>query len=547
MFKETVSIPFETWAIVELMGHSHFAGKVSEANLFGTVLLRLDVPAVEHNPAFTKYFSASSIYAITPTDEATVLRYVERYQPKPISIYIPQTAQAPQLEKVSGGSPGYEETSYIDYSESEYDDDEEPDPDYEAFENEWDDGDYDFSDDIALDTLESAFPTVESVGKNFQALREMLSSADEIAPDSTDAEHPHGMMELPTEEAAQTQEEIPLALYENEKSEGDSVILPVVPLEKLEIVHVIRIERKASKGSNSPSWEMDTIEGKRFWVFKHENPERNTWVYFRDAGYQDYLLSMEFADVDRWQKNPIEVTIFKEGEFYRPVLVAQRPEEAKPDNLKNFWPERRIEVVNKARELKGIIIDVETTGTSTSDEITEIAMLNLETGETWETLIFPSDIKMIDVPGASGKSPSAINGITAGMLSSAPRIKDIAETIYLWTENRVLIGHQIEFDVRLINQSLLKAGLDEIKPKETVCTMHDLMDKFVGDPFGDGSRFRWQSLQDSAAYLGVTPSMTHRAMPDVQTTKKVIQALATLEPAASPEADYINKSKDIPF
>jgi hypothetical protein len=60
-------------AIVELMGHQVIAGRVTEEEHVGTKMLRVDVPEVNGHSAFTKFFGGSAVYAITPTNEASML------------------------------------------------------------------------------------------------------------------------------------------------------------------------------------------------------------------------------------------------------------------------------------------------------------------------------------------------------------------------------------------------------------------------------------------------------------------------------------------
>lgn len=62
---------YEGWAIVELMGHRTFGGMVSEVEMYGGRLLRLDVFDDEgEEPAMTQYYGSSAIYCITPADES---------------------------------------------------------------------------------------------------------------------------------------------------------------------------------------------------------------------------------------------------------------------------------------------------------------------------------------------------------------------------------------------------------------------------------------------------------------------------------------------
>ena len=72
---------FNCWAIVEVMGHSRYAGRVTEQAIGGCNFVRVDVPRIEadgrssEQQAFTKLLGQSSIFAITPVSEA-VARHV---------------------------------------------------------------------------------------------------------------------------------------------------------------------------------------------------------------------------------------------------------------------------------------------------------------------------------------------------------------------------------------------------------------------------------------------------------------------------------------
>lgn len=99
---------FTGWAIVELLGHKRLAGLVSEQQIAGGMLLRIDVPETLAGPeevdtakryerdvpapslAYTKLVGLGSIYAITPVEESiarAVAREIERYNdPLPVRI-----------------------------------------------------------------------------------------------------------------------------------------------------------------------------------------------------------------------------------------------------------------------------------------------------------------------------------------------------------------------------------------------------------------------------------------------------------------------------
>lgn len=84
---------FEQFAIVELFGHQVIAGKVSEQVIGGQGFVRVDVPAVGGQDAFTKFYGSGAIYAITPCDEDTMLAAAGGLVRKPIEVWklnIPQ-------------------------------------------------------------------------------------------------------------------------------------------------------------------------------------------------------------------------------------------------------------------------------------------------------------------------------------------------------------------------------------------------------------------------------------------------------------------------
>jgi hypothetical protein len=87
---------FESWAIVEVMGHRQFAGFVTEQAIGGASFVRVDVPAVqaegEDLPAFTKLLGAASIYAISPCTEETAHAFAVRARVRAFSVY-----EAPRL------------------------------------------------------------------------------------------------------------------------------------------------------------------------------------------------------------------------------------------------------------------------------------------------------------------------------------------------------------------------------------------------------------------------------------------------------------------
>jgi len=78
---------FDMWAVVEIMGRKVFAGRVTECVIAGAGFLRVDVPAVEALPAFTRYVEPHSVYGITPVNEAAARLCAERLRLRPVNTW----------------------------------------------------------------------------------------------------------------------------------------------------------------------------------------------------------------------------------------------------------------------------------------------------------------------------------------------------------------------------------------------------------------------------------------------------------------------------
>jgi hypothetical protein len=88
---------FEAWAIVELMGHRKIAGKVSEQIIAGAPLLRIDVPEVPAQAAFTTFYGPHTIYSLTPTTEEIARRFACAMRTMPVDPYEIRQLPAPPL------------------------------------------------------------------------------------------------------------------------------------------------------------------------------------------------------------------------------------------------------------------------------------------------------------------------------------------------------------------------------------------------------------------------------------------------------------------
>lgn len=72
---------FACWAVLELMGHRRLAGYVSEQQVFGVTMLRIDIPG---EPEMTQMYAPGAVYCLTPTSEQTARRVATMGRPTPV-------------------------------------------------------------------------------------------------------------------------------------------------------------------------------------------------------------------------------------------------------------------------------------------------------------------------------------------------------------------------------------------------------------------------------------------------------------------------------
>lgn len=116
---------FETFAIVELFGHSRIAGRVTEQVIAGQGFVRVDVPELpavgqcKPRTAFTRIFGTGAIYSITPVDEGIACAAAQSMRVEPVDMYL----ALPTGSTLPPHSPS-EDDIKSDYTEIEDEDEE---------------------------------------------------------------------------------------------------------------------------------------------------------------------------------------------------------------------------------------------------------------------------------------------------------------------------------------------------------------------------------------------------------------------------------------
>ena len=167
------------------------------------------------------------------------------------------------------------------------------------------------------------------------------------------------------------------------------------------------------------------------------------------------------------------------------------------------------------RETEFLAVDTETNGKAgDACEVTEIGAVLVGWGELhdrWETLVHAR--------APLSRGIQRFTGITQDMVDEAPAaeliLPDLAELIGS-PPTRVLVGHNVAFDKRVLAQAFERAGLEWPNPP-SLCTVA-LARRLA--PLA-----RQRKLTALAGALGIDVEVAHRALADAETCGRVFCAL----------------------
>lgn len=157
------------------------------------------------------------------------------------------------------------------------------------------------------------------------------------------------------------------------------------------------------------------------------------------------------------------------------------------------------------------VIDVEATGGKKGEEsIIEIAIFLYDGEKITDQLIsLVQPDREIDV------YVQKLTQITPKMVKTAPKFHEIAKRIIEITDGAILVGHNVEFDYRMLKQEFRKLGYTYYR--ETIDTV-TLSEKY----FPDAESYSLGKLSKS---LGIPVSDRHRASGDARATLELFQIL----------------------
>lgn len=186
------------------------------------------------------------------------------------------------------------------------------------------------------------------------------------------------------------------------------------------------------------------------------------------------------------------------------------------------------------------IIDIESNGAGFRKEsIIEVAIYKFDGHE-----IVDQFISIVNPEADITQFVQKLTGITPKMVKTAPKFHEIAKRVVEITEGTTLVGHNIEFDYRMLRQSFSRLGYEfKINTLDTISLAKKLI---PGEPS--------YSLSKLVKNLGIPQTEIHRAGGDARATLDLFKLLISKDKGKeiiraqfeeSNSKSYINKIKEL--
>lgn len=191
------------------------------------------------------------------------------------------------------------------------------------------------------------------------------------------------------------------------------------------------------------------------------------------------------------------------------------------------------------------VIDIESNGAPFRKEsIIEIAIYRFDGHEITDQFI-----SLVNPEDEISSFVQKLTGITQKMVITAPKFHEIAKRIVEITQDSILVGHNIDFDYRMLRQSFKRLGYEfKIKTLDTI----PLAQKLIPEE-------KSYSLSKLCKSIGIPLSEAHRASGDARATLDLFKLLIIKDKnneiiqsqqEESLEKDYISKvqilTEDLP-
>lgn len=165
-----------------------------------------------------------------------------------------------------------------------------------------------------------------------------------------------------------------------------------------------------------------------------------------------------------------------------------------------------------------VSIDTETTGFGPDARILEVAVVTFEKGEVvreWSQLLWPEGVDWSDV---KVKEALAINHIDVETLKGKPAFAQVVPDLFMELSQEVWVAHNADFDVRMLNQELMRLKRPMLAVPSIVACTWNLAMYISKTKYGN-------KLAEVAARFNVPVEDAHRAAGDARTCGRIFEGM----------------------
>lgn len=163
-----------------------------------------------------------------------------------------------------------------------------------------------------------------------------------------------------------------------------------------------------------------------------------------------------------------------------------------------------------------LILDTETTGLGSRDEIVQVAVVTADGEPLLDTLVRPTRPIPLDVV--------RIHGITDADVLRAPTGAEVCVALSRLLEGRLVCSYNAPFDCRMLAQTAA-AWQAPMASFRSECVMRLYAD-FAGVWDARHGNNRWFSLGTAASQCGLGPFREHDALSDARITARILRHIA---------------------
>jgi DNA polymerase III epsilon subunit-like protein len=111
---------------------------------------------------------------------------------------------------------------------------------------------------------------------------------------------------------------------------------------------------------------------------------------------------------------------------------------------------------------------------------------------------------------------------------------------------RVVVGHNVDYDVKCLRGENRRAGLDDrYMATRTLCTMRASTDICQIPPNGNRGGYKWPKLSEACLFFGIEQPAAHSALADARSAYQILLKLVELGALPEPKSPYDRPTKKL--